>query len=331
MILYLDELYKYSIESENSVVSIYHVLSLLCEDEWYVSKVKSMDYETEITFVVPPKTKEVIEWLSDYNGMVFISDATMPFRNLNEVFQSKLKEFHLGDPNKTSETQLVICDSQNISPTRIFVNSERLERYVKEIIDAFGKESFMVALSNKRTHKYFKKRFPDIPEDNITYYRSSKTIGVANNLRAMLVVSNPYTPRNAFDWMSINLFGDNSKGIKIWQANAYSTFFQTISRVKDPEGLTHSVVWAYGIRHSMARNLLARAEGQPQIVEVPQFKNIHNGHVIIAEHWYKYGRVLGTNEYKVLILHKNNFSIKEITRRLKLPKRFVQVTILNNE
>jgi|TARA_Y100000034_G_scaffold69923_1_gene84392 hypothetical protein len=328
MLIYLSALYKHhTIYPEHNVSSIYNALTLLTEDEWYISKVKTMEWDIDMSFVVPPKCKRVIDWLETYQGSLFISDATMPFQDLDKIFGEKLHHFYLGDPNRTAETQLIICDCQNIAPSKIFKTKERMKTYVNAIIKEHGKENFMTATSNKKTKTFFTRLFDNIPEGNITYYRSSLTIGVMNNLRAMMVVSTPYTPQNAFDWMAIGLGHKRSAGKKIWEVNGYSTFFQTISRVKDPEGKTSSVVYAFGIKESTVKNLIKMACGKPQTVEVPLLSNITNGHTIIAKYWNEHGRILGTNENKILILTKNGYNINEIHDITKLSLDFINTTL----
>lgn len=320
MIIYLNHLYNYALMSGNDVGTVFDALTLLCEEKWYISKTQTMEYMSNVTFVVPPKNTEILDWLKDYEGQIVITDATMPYRNMAEIFGEDLTTIEIGDPLNTAETQLIICDSQSVMPTRIFTEqgTERLRTFTQTIIQ-YHKDGFMVATSNSKTRDDFIKNIPHIPVDNITYQRSNKTIGVACDHRAMLTVSHPYAPKNAYDWMSMNLTGSRDISDKIWKINARNSYFQTIGRVKDPLAQTLSVVYAYGIKESEMEKLLKGAIGKPRVVEVPVLKNINDGHIIIADHWLRTGQALGTNEMKILILHKKGLNPQAIYEQTRLP------------
>jgi hypothetical protein len=68
----------------------------------------------------------------------------------------------------------------------------------------------------------------DSPTENITWYRSNMTIGVACNHRVMITLSTPYAPKEAFDWAAIDIKNNIKESPRFWKANARNTFFQTI-------------------------------------------------------------------------------------------------------
>lgn len=330
MIIYLNQLYNYALVSGNDVGAIYHCLSILCEPHWYISKTQSMEYQISINFVVPPKNQEVLNWiLEEFTGKIVITDATLPYQNLQEVFGEDLLEFPIMDPMGTADTQLVICDSTTITPTRVFNESgiERLKGFTNAITD-YHKDGFMVATSNTRTRSEFIQTFPDIPPENCTYQRSNRTIGVSCNLRVSLCISHPYAPKNAFNWMSMNMKGDLSIAQKLLKVNARNSYFQTIGRVKDPLAQTLSVVYAYGVKKAEIDNLLKTCVGIPHVIEMPVIKDVDNAHTIVADYWLTTGRHnISPNQIKVLVLHRIGLTKKAIREKTRLDSKFVARTM----
>jgi len=327
-ILYLNHLYNYALISGNDVGAIYNALSLLCEEKWYVSKTQTMDYIVSINFVVPPKYDQVVNWLKGFQGQVIITDATMPYQNLKDIFGPELVDIPIGDPLETAASQLIICDSINLPPTRVFgeAGTERLTSYI-EPIRKYHKDGFMVATSNTRTRNQFVDIFKDIPADNCTWQRSNKTIGVANNLRSMVTISQPYAPNNAFDWLSKSMVGDTSISVKLWKVNCRNSMFQTIGRVKDPLAHTTSVIYAYGTKKTDMENLLKDCIGVPQIIDIPIIKDITDAHVIVANYWLRTRRILGTNQIKVLVYHSKGYNPNLIREKTRLDAKFIAQTI----
>ena len=328
MIVYLNHLYNYALISGNDVGAIYNTLSILSEEKWYTSKIQTMDYIISINFVVPPKYGQVVDWLKGFNNQVIITDATMPFQNLKDIFGQDIADMPIGDPLETAKTQLIICDSINLPPTRVFgeAGTERLTAYL-EPIRKYHKDGFMVATSNTRTRNQFVDTFKEIPADNCTWQRSNKTIGVANNLRAMVTISQPYAPNNAFDWLSMSMVGDRSLSLKLWKVNCRNSMFQTIGRVKDPLAHTLSVVYTYGSKKSDMENLLKDCNGVPQIIDIPIMKDITDAHTIVADYWLRTRRTLGTNQIKVLVYHRKGYNANLIREKTRLDAKFIAQTI----
>lgn len=328
MVIYLNRLYEYTLASGNDVGAMYDALTLLCEHEWFVSKIQTMEYTAHTSFIVPPKHRDIVGWLKDYHGKIVITDATMPYQNMKDIFGPDLVEMPIGDPLGTAQTQLVICDSQTVSPTCIFTEdgTKRLQSYVEPIVK-YHKDGFMVATPNSITRSDFIQQFSAIPPENVTYQRSNKTIGVACNLRTMINVSQPYAPLNAFDWLSISLVGDRSISPKIWKVNARNSIFQTIGRVKDPLAQTLSVVYAYGAKKTDMDNLLKGCVGVPKVVEMPIIKDIDDAHVIVADYWLKTGKTLSPNQIKVLVYHRKGMAKSVIREKTRLDAKFISETI----
>jgi hypothetical protein len=335
---YLMLLYNYELDTGNKVSRIYNVLALLAEERWRVSNIESGEYEEQISFVLPTKHMEMMAWLQSLPGKIIATDATLPYTKMEKILPG-IVEYQFGDPNNTAATQIIIADSRYISQSRIFKDMDRLRNYVEAVLRFHGNVNVMFVLPNTPSWKRFKQEFPHIPPENVTYQRSNETIGVANNLRAMVVIGGTYPPQEAFDWVALDMVeaspadyfpaGSNPTDAekrdyalkvlspKIWAINARNTFVQTIGRVKDPIAKTPSIVYAYGIRRSKAEELMKGCMGIPKVIEVPALSEA-GMHVTIGEYWWNEHNInFDKHEIQILHLHRNGVIRDDIKRRMK--------------
>lgn len=332
MIVYLNCLYNYCIETDNPVKTIYDALTLLCEEYWYAQKLQTMECDSEINFLVPPKNKMVVDWVNKLGAQIVITDAVLPCQDLREVFGPELQEKAIGDPQGTAETQLVIADSRSVAPTELFQDTKRLVEYIKAVIETHGKDKLLIACPNHSTAKVLLNmdeiKSMEIPTENITWYRSNMTIGVACNHRVMITLSTPYAPKEAFDWAAIDIKGKISESARFWKANARNTFFQTIGRAKDPSAVTLSVVYSYGVKQSEVNNLMKECQYPPRTTETPIMKDISNAHTTMGEYWLRSGDCsLSANEIKVMTYHTRELDPLEIMNYVDVSQEFIEVTI----
>ena len=328
MITYLNYLYNYHLSTDKSVKTLYDALSIMCEEFWYAQKLSTMEHTSEINFLVPPKNKEVVNWVKKLGAQIVITDAVLPYQDLKDVFGPELEEVLIGDPQGTAKTQLVIPDTRSISPTRLFDDTPRLIEYIKAIEELHGVDNFLVACSNSITAETFTEMFPEIPSENVTWYRSNMTIGVPCNHRVMVTLSTPYTPEKAFDWAAVDIKGNADESNRFWKLNARNTFFQTIGRVKDPLANKLSVVYTYGVRRAEVENLLKGCYGMPRVVELPVMREISNAHTMVGDYWLHNGDcALSPNEIKILTMHNRGDDIEKITRDVGVSSSFAKAAI----
>jgi len=328
MITYLNTLYNYHTATDNGVKTIYNTLTLLCEEFWYAQKLCTMEHVLEINFLVPPRYSEVIKWVKNLNAQIIITDAVLPHQDLKKVFGPELEEFIIGDPQNTAETQLLVTDTRNIMPTNLFADEDRLRKYIHSIIEIHGNDKFLVVCPNITTAKRFIQMFPSIPHENVTWYRSNMTIGVACNLRVMVTLSTPYAPVEAFDWAATDIKGDSRESRRFWKANARNTFFQAIGRVKDPLAHVLSIVYTYGIKRSGLEDLLKSCQGKPNITEIAAMRGFDNVHTSVGDYWLRTGDCnLSPNETRVLTYFLSGGGSSTIARNINIKKSFVDKTI----
>lgn len=328
MIVYLNALYNYYVDTSGGVKTLYDALTLLCEDFWYSQKMSTMEYVSEINFLVPPKNKQVVDWVKKLGAQIIITDAVLPYQDLSEVFGSELEEIPIGDPQGTAKTQLVIPDTRTIIPTHLYNDEPRLIEYIKAVEELHGPANFLVACPNITTGLRFTEMFPEIPSENVTWYRSNMTIGVACNYRVMVALSTPYAPAEAFDWAAVDIKGNIRESGRFWKVNARNTFFQTISRVKDPLAQVLSVVYTYGVKRQEVENLLKDCRGMPHIVELPVMRDISNVHTTVGYHWLRTGDcAMSPNEIKIMTMHNRGDDIEKITRDVGVSSDFAEAAI----
>lgn len=339
-IRYLNCLYNHYLETGKPVRTLFDVLSLLCEESWIAQKMSTMEHTSEVNFIVPPKNKEVVEWALERKAQIVITDAVLPHKKLRDfVFGPELTEIPIGDPQGTAQTQLLISDSRAITPHDLFSdeNADRLKDYITAIIKLHGPDKFLVASTNKINSEKFKAMFPQVPAENITYYRSNMTIGVACNHRIMVTLSTPYAPDKSYDWAAKNILPKDASDKEcdrlsegIHELNAKNTFFQTIGRVKEPDpsvGLL-SIVYCYGVKVQKIDELLEGCQGKPNVIEVPTMRNCPEVHTIVGNYWLSTKRCdMSPNEIKVLALHQKGKDILEIAKDIGVDKDFVEHAI----
>lgn len=321
------KLYDHYLAGSKKCLRIWEVLNILCQERWVISRTSSSDYNDDLRLIVPPKYTEVIDWLTHYTGKVIVTDATLPYTNLKNYFHG-MTEFYFGDPQGTAEKQLIVSDSRNIINDRILIDEDRLRNYVDQIIAAHDKNSIMVVCPNKRVATKFKKMSFGIPYENITYQRSNETIGVASNLRVMLVIGGTYAPANTFDWMSKELKSDFSISSVLWHFNARNTMFQTISRVKDPLGKDLSVVYVYGMKRKELKELIGECVGVPHIAGIPTTRRLTNMHIVIGKYWLERGVILNDqSEIQILSHAATSENLREVYKPLGESKSRVIKTL----
>jgi hypothetical protein len=264
------------------------------------------------------------DWMKQYQGKLILTDATLPYTSVSTYYPN-VKEYDFGDPMETGRSQLIIADWANVTEREVIHKpavQERLKRYAQDIIDLHGADKVMIICPNKLMMKKIVNMNLGVPEDNITYYRSNKTIGVASELRVMLAVCAPYAPIEAFDWISLDLTGNTTLSKDIWTVNTKNTFFQSISRSKDPEGKTKSIVYAFGINENKVRELVDGCIGIPFITRAPRMKQDVGSHTTIGRGWLSLNRILREDEARTITMFRNGFSDEVVAKKMRmgLPK-----------
>ncbi len=200
-----------------------------------------------------------INWTKTLSKPFLMTDAVKPPIDLNILFNN-VKEVNINDPNETAKKQtIIIC--QQYDP--FYRGTKFNKEIIIDFLEKYGleKELFLVTQSKKynRDINYIlkEKALNKLKIGEKTYHRSDLTIGTASNLRRMVCIGSSFIPRHSYDYVaevykSLGFFPSdvNTESIARVLENheARSSFFQTISRVKDPYGKEESEVFIFGMK-----------------------------------------------------------------------------------
>jgi len=268
-------LQDYASETGRYPAILVRVLLVGKYEHYYVQATTPLKYERKVDIypAVPVKRLlDFVERLSERKTF-FCTDATEPpippenlFSNLDRVF--------IDDPMGTSRKQTVFCDFKHRSMSHARAHLPDLERFLTSYCND---QTFVVAQSMvvaAEVRKLMRKR--KIRKRVLTYFRSPHTIGVASDLRRMITVGSPHPPKNCYMWLA-DLYRKEGLvdmelielGKKLEYYNAKNTFFQAISRVKDPNARSPSEVYCFGLTRDKLKSLLNFVISTPRVEYAP--------------------------------------------------------------
>lgn len=222
----------------------------------------------------------LVNWLEQKsrNKLLIMTDAIEPAIDMRKIFKN-LKKVNINDPNKTANKQKILR-YRGKDPFHTFSKIEKKD--ILSLIKKEGGNGVFYVFKNKWVETLFNAinkeknyTYTLMGEEN-DYYRGDKTIGVKSDLRKMIVFGSPQPPRHSYDFVAdifkkggyLEQFSTvEEAGRYLENYNAQSTFFQAISRVKDPRGKEESIVITYGIPKMKLESYLDLEVGTPDIEE----------------------------------------------------------------
>lgn len=275
--------------------NILNIMELVSQDaeDWYIINIPKSREIFNLQIKISPFYDNVIDFVKvNFNRgkQIIVTDATMPYVDVSELFGIEFNEIDIGDPRDTCKLQLIIPDSVGISNESLIKKTEsnsirnRLINFISDVCLTFGSENVMIVAQNKDIYYllinlYSKKLLPETININrtskqVTYYRSGATIGVANERRIMVTIGNPFPPANSYIWMAEML---KAKGLfknisqeelskRLLLRETSSAFFQTIGRCKDPFTEDPSIVFCFGMKTYTIKKLINDLDVQKPFV-----------------------------------------------------------------
>jgi len=233
----------------------------------YIQQRISFDGIRRIVLASVDDIPMMTNWINQLDKPFLLTDAIKPPVDLNKLF-SGLKEVNINDPMKTAKSQtVVVCQQYDPFYKGLENGREELIKFLKKW--AVKKEVFLVT-QNIRYTQYVKDILKDERLDSvrdnikiITYHRNELTIGVKSNLRRTLCIGSSFIPRHSYDYIAkiyknLGYFSEKydvqSISNVLENHEARQTFFQTISRTKDPFGKVKNEVFVFGMKGQVIAN-----------------------------------------------------------------------------
>lgn len=205
-----------------------------------------------------------IRKFSEKDKIITLVDAYLPDLDLEKDLGIGFEFYSWGDPLRTNQSQLIVCDTRRIGDFNFF-RSRELQEQVKATVNSLCRlhksSTIMIATQNKDIHNVLKlwQKHKQIPEDIIvTYYRSDISRGITVPTRRVLIlIGGPDLPKEAY-FPETYVSAGQAKGLQtaFKKFDMKSAFINMIGRVKDPKGQEPSIVYALGMLSDEVRKLL---------------------------------------------------------------------------
>jgi hypothetical protein len=200
-------------------------------------------------------------------------DSHLPDINLEELFGSPFAKVSWGDPNNTNSYIGYFCDTKTLNFHSFRFPST--QRYFQQTITAIcdyhktksakGLSEVLIVCMNKAMQSYVIQwknagLIPDIPNDNITYYRSKLTRGIPFDGKVQILLCGPYIPLAAY-YHKTKLTEGEISNAEAWdyafrKSSMGSDFINASTRVKDPEGRRDSFIYCLGMTKQEVESFL---------------------------------------------------------------------------
>ncbi len=250
----------------------------------------------------PTKVVDISKYIVRFRLLLFINSVCEEYGTKNVFIIS---------PNKSFDDLLSKGITSGIPLESRFVDWIRVN-FPKEF-DIYCQKDWIkkdkTATDDKPTYSFFIVKIGDASNGDKQYYRGNRTIGTSSNCRVMIAITSPSSPINSCDWLSHFYYEKNylsdkntvigslttselSKALR--KVELQGSMFQTISRVKDPQGIEPSVVFMYGVSNGEYKwikcSLCERDELQIYNWNTESFYDstlgINSDDIYLAEHLY---------------------------------------------
>ena len=191
-------------------------------------------------------------------NQIFITSSTLFEKKkgfFSDMVGETLKEITFKDLRNTDEKVTIKPSKYNLDyrDERVFDN---LLRDAKAVLNKV-KDVYLVAVNKKLASRIQHQLNKDGYPVKVDYYRSPHSLGVGNSNRVCIAFGLAEVPVNTFDAECINSNDPLIESRRLRYDYVLSATWQAWSRVKDPEGLTPSTIYALGVRSNEIQNVIA--------------------------------------------------------------------------
>jgi hypothetical protein len=259
---------KYSLKVNPDLNDLFKMASVVTANKVQLSAIK---HGKSISIDISAANKLILEMVMYFicfmmakgDKRIILTTATFGSFNYNTLLDNGNKFIDVmfgenGDPLYTNEKMLLIADTKTLSFTRGKYSAKaQLPIIVHKIcrwLDELGDNCFIIAPTIDLA-KLYKKAIYDVGRDiEVTYYRSSETIGVNSECRTAIVICAAHIPTHSYDYI-VDEDDDEKESLIRRQEDVDTATYQAISRVKDPNGKSPSVVYFFGVPEDQVSNL----------------------------------------------------------------------------
>ena len=336
-------------EQVENICKIYDIINLIMSDDLIVHAQKSYEngsrncsintdlcaIDTLYRIMISDFTKRV-----QVDRKTILTSATFCSYDYKQMFEpeTEIKNVFFGEHGDSlgNNSKLTIfCDSKSYSSfgkysTYNCRNEIRLK--CQQIIEIHGDENCIIFCRNKKEagelRKYFREKiFKDNSFKNvkykpqITYYKSSAAMGVKSSKRVAILIGLAHKPSHAYD--AIRKSPEDSRILA--EECMHMDTWQAASRVKDPNGIEPSVIFALGCNKRDVENFVSWGSDRdveiiyPEVSGKSKTVNVHiqggdisKPNVVLTNNWQeiRISSILYKNylysEPKILPYYKSN-------------------------
>jgi len=162
-----------------------------------------------------------------------------------------------GDPLNTNSKMLILADKQKYGTIGKYSRYKQMDKIAKKIctiLEAYGPENCIIITLNVLEANYIKEYLFKIHgiEHNVTYYKSSDTMGVSSDARIIIAVGAAEKPSNSFDAIT----NTKEDSLILREEVLHCDTWQAWSRIKDPQSKENSIVFGLGCSADQCKNII---------------------------------------------------------------------------
>jgi hypothetical protein len=281
-------------------VDLFNALIVSEEAEWIVVEEPDAEYNKILSIYIAPKFGDIHgDFLDNAMGRVVATDATMPLVDIGELLDQDFVKVNLGDPEWNTYPMRIIPYQRKYSAYDMSHWKARKELAIfhDTMSKVFSPENTVFSTTNSRDAYRFMK-YELATKSQVIWYRGAESVGVANDRRVMAGICGPYSPKDAHNWKKDVLYPELLRDYtheQIWFYDAVRAWFQTMSRVKDPNGIDPSVFLGFGMTRREIETMAVNCVGVPEIMDVVNTKDKDLRPIIpvlVAGFYYHLGETL---------------------------------------
>jgi hypothetical protein len=254
-----------------TLITLKDMAAILTSDTYSVSYIPEDEGQTDKIYIMAgEKSKEIaisnlMQKVRKDTQVLFVSGSQYEPKPgfFNSISGRELDQVAMEDTRNAGDKMTIIPDSWRLDAFNFNKKLSNIVSRIREISAHHEHEPIYVLTSNKRRFAILRDALKDLPNLEVDYYRSDKSIGVARSERICITVGFAETPGNSCDPLTKTY--EESRALRV--QGVHATTWQAINRVRDPKGETTSLVYCIGSRVNEIRLMAKWGTNRRVIVE----------------------------------------------------------------